>query len=239
MLRAIVIVIGYCIGFIIGFSIVDIIKRQHQKKLDLKRKKYDEQYYHRIFGFKRPKTTTYEPAPIQDCRIYKKPSSNITKEEDKMQHECQCKQNKTNIIKVKYRDKTLPKLQNIAGIKSDWIDLYASQDYELKQGEFKLIELNVVVEIPKGYEGHIAPRSSTFKNFGIIQTNSVGVVDNSYCGDEDYLKMPVLAMRDTIINKGDRICQFRIFKKMEETIFEEVEVMDNENRGGIGSTGTN
>jgi probable deoxyuridine 5'-triphosphate nucleotidohydrolase yncF len=156
-----------------------------------------------------------------------------------MQHECQCKQNKTNIIKVKYRDKTLPKLQNIEGIKSDWIDLYASQDYELKQGEFKLIDLNVVVEIPKGYEGHIAPRSSTFKNFGIIQTNSVGVVDNSYCGDEDYLKMPVLAMRDTIINKGDRICQFRIFKKMEETIFEEVEVMDNENRGGIGSTGTN
>ena len=156
-----------------------------------------------------------------------------------MQHECQCKQNKTNIIKVKYRDKTLPKLQNIAGIKSDWIDLYASQDYELKQGEFKLIDLNVVVEIPKGYEGHIAPRSSTFKNFGIIQTNSVGVVDNSYCGDEDYLKMPVLAMRDTIIHKGDRICQFRIFKKMEETIFEEVEAMDNENRGGIGSTGTN
>jgi len=165
--------------------------------------------------------------------------SDTTNKADKMQHEYQCNKNTTHTIKVKYRDKTLPKLQNIDGVKSDWIDLYASQDYELQQGEFKLIDLNVVVEIPKGYEGHIAPRSSTFKNFGILQTNSVGVVDNSYCGDEDYLKMPVLAMRDTIINKGDRICQFRIFKKMEETMFEEVEVMDNENRCGIGSTGIN
>ena len=166
-------------------------------------------------------------------------NQNINIKGEKTMSQCKCNQENKHTIRVKYRDKTLPKLQNIAGIKSDWIDLYASQDYELKQGEFKLIDLNVVVEIPKGYEGHIAPRSSTFKNFGIIQTNSVGVVDNSYCGDEDYLKMPVLAMRDTIINKGDRICQFRIFKKMEETIFEEVEVMDNENRGGIGSTGIN
>ena len=151
--------------------------------------------------------------------------------------QCKCNKNTIHIIKVKYRDKTLPKLQNIEGVKSDWIDLYASQNYELKQGEFKLIDLNVVVEIPQGYEGHIAPRSSTFKNFGILQTNSVGVVDNSYCGDEDYLKMPVLAMRDTIIKKGDRICQFRIFKKMENIEFQEVNVMNNENRGGIGSTG--
>ena len=139
-------------------------------------------------------------------------------------------------IKIKYFDKDIDKLEYIDG-KSDWIDLRASEEVELKQGDFKLIPLGVAMELPNGYEAHIAPRSSTFKNFGIIQANSVGVVDQSYCGDNDMWKFPAIAMRDTIIHKNDRICQFRIMRNQPEIVFKEVEKLEGNNRGGFGSTG--
>lgn len=120
---------------------------------------------------------------------------------------------------------------------SDWIDLRSSEDIDIKQGEFKLIKLGVAMELPKGYEAHIAPRSSTFKNFGIIQTNSFGIIDESYCGNNDEWKMPAYALRDTHISKNDRICQFRIVKKQPKIEFNIVDMLNNIDRNGIGSTG--
>jgi len=142
-------------------------------------------------------------------------------------------------IIIKYFNKNLPKLGNIEGDKSDWIDLYAAETVELKTGESTLIRLGVGMILPPGFEAHIVPRSSTYKKFGIIQTNHMGVVDNAYCGDEDEWRMPVLAMRDTVIHEGDRICQFRIMRKQPELFFEETEHLASENRGGFGSTGYN
>ena len=139
-------------------------------------------------------------------------------------------------IKVKYFSNEIEKLAYIDG-KSDWIDLRASEEVSLKQGEFKLIPLGVAMELPKGYEAHIVPRSSTYKNFGIIQTNSCGIIDCSYCGDNDMWMMPVIAMRDTIIHTNDRICQFRIFKNQPELVFEETSHLEGADRGGFGSTG--
>ena len=121
--------------------------------------------------------------------------------------------------------------------RGDWIDLRAAEDVELKQGEYKLIRLGVGMKLPEGYEAHIVPRSSTFKNFGILQTNSMGVVDNSYSGDNDEWKFPALAARNTVIHKGDRICQFRIAEHQPDFWFEEVEHLDDQSRGGFGSTG--
>jgi len=123
--------------------------------------------------------------------------------------------------------------------KGDWIDLRASEDVELKKDEFKLIPLGIAMKLPEGYEAHLAPRSSTFKNWGILQVNSVGVIDQSYSGDNDQWMMPVLATRDVTIKKNDRICQFRIMAKQPEFDFEEVEHLDDTDRGGFGSTGTN
>lgn len=143
----------------------------------------------------------------------------------------------SNIIKIKYHDEDLIKLCNIGGAKSDWIDLRAAEDVELKCGEYKLISLGVSMQLPKGYEAHITPRSSTFKNFGIICANSFGIIDESYCGDNDIWRFPAIALRDTIIKKNDRICQFRIFKKMQEVVFDNVATLGNKDRGGIGSTG--
>ena len=110
---------------------------------------------------------------------------------------------------------------------------------ELKQGDFALISLGVSMKLPDGYEAHLAPRSSTFKTWGIIQTNSIGVVDNSYSGNNDIWKMPVYATRDTVINVNDRICQFRIMPKMPVLDVEEVDNLEGPDRGGFGSTGTN
>lgn len=141
-------------------------------------------------------------------------------------------------IEIKYHDDELVKLNYIDG-KSDWIDLRSAEDVVLKKGEFKLISLGVSMKLPKGYEAHIVPRSSTFKNFGIIQTNSIGIVDNTYCGDKDIWKYPVLAIRDTEIHKNDRICQFRIVENQPMIIFNEVIKLDDTNRGGFGSTGIN
>lgn len=138
-------------------------------------------------------------------------------------------------VKIVYHN---PNLQHIEKIdKGDWIDLRASKAYHLKAGEFALIDLGVSMKLPDGYEAHIVPRSSTFKNYGIIQTNSMGVVDNSYSGTNDIWMMPVYATRDTYIKLNDRICQFRIFEKMPELNMIEANSLDDVNRGGFGSTG--
>lgn len=139
-------------------------------------------------------------------------------------------------IQIKYFTEDIDKLTYIAG-KSDWIDLRASERVELKEGEFKLIPLGVAMQLPEGYEAHVVPRSSTFKNYGVIQTNSCGIIDCSYCGDEDMWRMPVYATRDTVIEKNDRICQFRIFENQPQIAFEETKCLGNESRGGFGSTG--
>ena len=106
-----------------------------------------------------------------------------------------------------------------------------------KLGEFKLIPLGIAMELPKGYEAHVIPRSSTFKNFGLLQTNSCGLIDESYCGDNDQWFFPALAMRDTEIHVNDRICQFRIMEHQPTIQFEETEKLTGADRGGIGSTG--
>jgi dUTP pyrophosphatase len=139
-------------------------------------------------------------------------------------------------IKIKYFDNELPKIEKIE--QGDWVDLRTAEDVELKAGEFKLIPLGVAMQLPKGYEAHVVPRSSTFKNFGIIQTNHMGVIDESYCGDNDQWHFPAYALRDTQIKKGERICQFRIMRKMPQVKFEVVDQLGNKDRGGIGSTGT-
>lgn len=137
-------------------------------------------------------------------------------------------------IKVKYHTDILPLEMNEKG---DWVDLRAAQDMKLWEGCSYLIPLGISVELPDGYEAHVVPRSSTFKNWGIIQTNSVGVIDNSYCGDNDIWMMPVYATRFAEIKKNDRICQFRIVEKQPHLEFETVDHLGNEDRGGFGSTG--
>ncbi len=139
-------------------------------------------------------------------------------------------------IKIKYFTDKIEKLRYIDG-KSDWIDLRAAEDMTLKQGEFALIPLGVAMQLPAGCEAHVVPRSSTFKNFGIIQVNSMGVIDASYSGDNDQWFMPVLAMRDTEIHINDRVCQFRIMANQPQISFTEVTHLEGPDRGGFGSTG--
>lgn len=140
-------------------------------------------------------------------------------------------------IKIKYHNEQ-PKLCFVEN-KSDWIDLRAAETVEMTAGEFKLISLGVSMKLPEGYEAHLAPRSSTYKKWGIIQVNSIGVIDNSYSGTNDIWRVPVLAMRDTTIYEGDRICQFRIMEKQPEVQLVEVTELDSTDRGGFGSTGHN
>ena len=142
----------------------------------------------------------------------------------------------TKTIKIKYFTDKIEKLAYIGG-KSDWVDLRSAEDVTLKKGEFKLIPLGIAMELPKGYEAHVVPRSSTYKNFCVIQTNHMGVIDETYCGDNDQWFMPVLAMRDTRIHVNDRICQFRIMEHQPELVFEETEILGHADRGGHGSTG--
>lgn len=139
-------------------------------------------------------------------------------------------------ITVKYFHEDMEPLCYVDG-KSDWIDLRAAEEVTLKAGEFRLIPLGVAMALPEGYEAHLAPRSSTFKNYGILQTNSIGVVDWSYRGDNDEWKMPVYATRDVTIEKGARICQFRIVENQPKLHFVQVEHLNGPDRGGFGSTG--
>lgn len=139
-------------------------------------------------------------------------------------------------IIVQYLDDTIERLKKIE--KGDWIDLRAAQDYVIPKGQFALIHLGVAMKLPDGYEGHLVPRSSTYKKYGIIQANHQGVVDNSYCGPNDWWYFPAIALdRDAIIKKGERICQFRIMEKQPEIEFIEGQMQDAD-RGGFGSTGT-
>ncbi|MBO6137622.1 MAG: deoxyuridine 5'-triphosphate nucleotidohydrolase [Lachnospiraceae bacterium] len=141
-------------------------------------------------------------------------------------------------IRIRYHSQEIEKLRYIDG-KSDWIDLRAAEEVSLKAGDFTLINMGISVQLPQGYEMIIAARSSTFKNFGLIQTNAIGVVDESYCGDDDIIMMPVYATRDTQVHVNDRLCQFRILRHQPEIVFEEVDSLENESRGGFGSTGKN
>ena len=140
-------------------------------------------------------------------------------------------------IKIKYFDNEIDKIEKIS--KGYLIDLRAAETVKMKAGDFKLIKLGVGMKLPNGYKANIYPRSSTYKNFGIMLANSVGQIDNSYSGDNDEWRFPAIAMRDTIIRKNDRICQFEIQKIQPEIEFVEVDHLDDESRGGIGSTGTN
>ena len=142
----------------------------------------------------------------------------------------------TEKIQIKYFSDEIERLRYIDG-KSDWIDLRAAEDVTLKAGEYKLIPLGIAMKLPKGYEAHVVPRSSTFKNFGVIQTNHYGVIDESYCGDNDQWFVPVFALRDTQIHVNDRICQFRIMEHQPEIVFEEIDRLEGTDRGGFGSTG--
>ena len=137
-------------------------------------------------------------------------------------------------IEIKYHA-PIEKIERIA--QGDWIDLRAAEDVTLRAGEARLISLGVSMKLPEGYEAHVVPRSSTFKRWGILQTNSMGVIDESYAGENDIWRMPVYAVRDTHIQVNDRICQFRIVQKMPPVTLREVERMDAESRGGFGSTG--
>lgn len=137
-------------------------------------------------------------------------------------------------IKIKY-------LRDISAIKAakggDWCDLRAGETVEMKAGEYAMIPLGVAMELPAGYEALVAPRSSTFRKYGIILVNSIGIIDESYCGDNDEWNFLAFAVRDTIIPKNERICQFRIIEHQPSVSFDEVETLGNPDRGGIGSTG--
>lgn len=138
-------------------------------------------------------------------------------------------------IQIQYLDDSIQRLEYIGG-KSDWIDLRAAETVTLKKGEFRMIHLGVAMKLPQGFEAHVAPRSSTFKTWKILQTNSVGVIDSSYCGKDDWWKLPVYATEDVVIEKGSRIAQFRIMENQPKIHFVEAQLEDK-NRGGFGSTG--
>lgn len=137
-------------------------------------------------------------------------------------------------IDVKYHADIYPLKMTTNG---DWCDLRAAEDVEFKAGEYKLISLGVSMQLPPGYEALVIPRSSTFKHWGLLQTNSCGLIDNSYCGDNDIWQFPALATRDVLVEKNSRICQFRIQKKMDDVNFNTVIALNNTNRKGFGSSG--
>ena len=137
-------------------------------------------------------------------------------------------------IQIRYHA-DIPRIEKLP--QGDWIDLRAAETVDMKAGEYRLISLGVSMKLPAGYEAHVAPRSSTFKKWGILMTNSVGVIDESYCGDKDLWYFSALAMRDTHIEMGDRICQFRLVQKMPPVAFAQVELLEGADRGGFGSTG--
>ena len=151
-------------------------------------------------------------------------------------------------MKIKYFDDAI-RLKRIS--KGNWIDVYANKDMFIALNDRAMIPLGFALELPSGWEAHLAPRSSTFKTWGIIQTNSVGVVDDTYIGDNDQWHMPVYCLegkgtelidgeeiKGTWIRKGDKIAQFRIMEVMPEIEFDEVESFGNSDRGGFGSTGS-
>lgn len=139
-----------------------------------------------------------------------------------------------NVIEIKYLPGS-PRLEKIDV--GDWIDLYTYEDAVLFKGDSKIVSLGVCMKLPKGYEAVVAPRSSTFKRWGVIQTNSIGVIDGTYCGDDDVWGLPLYATRDVTIPKGTRLCQFRIQARQPDILFKEVDTLSDKSRGGFGSTG--
>ena len=137
-------------------------------------------------------------------------------------------------IDIKYHSDIIPLEMTENG---DWCDLRLAEDVTLKAGEFKILSLGVSMKLPENYEAVVIPRSSTFKRWGILQANSVGLIDNSYCGDNDIWGFPALATRDVTIEKNSRICQFRVQKKMDGVIFNVVKNLSGVDRGGFGTTG--
>ena len=176
---------------------------------------------------------------VRKCCIMCLPHKNKSKEKDSGRRDCLSMN-----IKIKYFNENLQKLEKIT--KGNWIDLRAAEDVVMKKGEFRLIPLGIAMELPRGYEAHVVPRSSTYKNYGLIQVNHQGVVDGpdretgegGYCGNDDQWFVPVYAMRDTEVHFNDRICQFRIMEQQPDITFEEVDELTGENRGGFGTTGT-
>lgn len=141
-------------------------------------------------------------------------------------------------IKIKYL-REIPKLKYIGGEqKSNWIDLYCGQDVRLVKGELRAIPLGVAMQLPEGYEAIVAPRSSTIKNYKILMANSIGIIDESYCGDRDEWLFPAYATEDTFIPARTRIAQFRIIEHQPKIDFKTVDKLGNAERGGYGSTGT-
>lgn len=141
-------------------------------------------------------------------------------------------------ISIKFKNKEVYEEFNNISV-GDWVDLRVNDTITIKNGEFKIIDLGVAMKLPDGYEAIISPRSSTFKKYGLIQTNSIGVVDNSYQGDEDWWGFPVLATRDITLLKGTRVCQFRVQKNQPKLVFKTVDTLNTDSRGGFGSTGEN
>lgn len=139
------------------------------------------------------------------------------------------------VIPIKVHDPDLPVPEHKSW--GGWVDLRAAETVWMKQGEFRIISLGVSMRLPNGFEAHVAPRSSTFKNFGILMANGFGIIDNNYCGNDDIWGFPAIAMRDTAIDKGERIAQFRIVQKQPKLVFAKVESLNGKNRGGFGSTG--
>jgi dUTP pyrophosphatase len=155
---------------------------------------------------------------------------------DKLREKEDKKDSKRLTILVRYLDSELPKLEKLKV--GSWIDLRSAVDVEMKAGEHMYIPLGVCMSLPFGYEGHVLPRSSTYKNFGITMANSEGIIDNVYRGNTDEWKFSAIAHRDTVIKKGDRICQFRIEEEMPDVNIVEVDELKSPDRGGFGSTGT-
>ena len=136
------------------------------------------------------------------------------------------------------------KIKYLRGVKKierfnvgDWIDLRCAEEVTMKAGEYRLIPLGVAMELPHGYEALVAPRSSTFKKYGILLANSIGIIDESYNGDNDEWNFIAYATKDTKVHKNERICQFRIIQHQPLIHLEEVDCLGNPDRGGIGSTG--
>ena len=148
---------------------------------------------------------------------------------------CNCKAVGPLKIEVKYLNDQVPRLTKIQ--QGDWIDLYVAEDTYLHKGETQIIPLGVAMKLPEGYEAVVVPRSSTFMKYRVLQANSFGVIDNSYCGDNDFWKFPAFPVEDTVLLAGTRICQFRIQKHQPEIEFNEVDHLDGKDRGGFGSTG--
>lgn len=136
---------------------------------------------------------------------------------------------------VRYHNDNIKKFKKFSN--GDWIDLCAAESVEMAQFDFKLISLGFAMELPLGYEANIVPRGSTFKNFGVIQANHFGVIDNEYCGDNDVWRFPAIALRDTVIEEGDRICQFRLNKIQPDVKVKFTTRLTGKNRGGFGHTG--